>query len=144
MSDPAARSKLDALGDILGVDDTEEIERPEEPLGIAKILGDASQTRDPSSGSRPDAVDQPAPAAARPEEPARSEKSPGGPPKPARRRDRTDRSGSASPAKVLKRTSTTLPGELVPRLKAAHARRWGVPAARRVRARAPAPRRGHR
>jgi len=112
------KSKLDALGDALGVtDDTRDIERPKSGRGLASVLGDKMVVDDdpPEAEAAFEQPPNPTPAAASPAD-KRESSSP--------RRLRTDATHSVSPSK---KTSATIPVSLVQRLRDAKQKRWDLP-----------------
>ncbi len=120
MTDPKA--KLESLGEILGVDDSMPMERPDPRRGVGEIL--AGGGGDPNvDGAPADAPAQP-PVDALPA--SRSTPPTLHPIKPAERPPQAASRGDA-PQRTL-RSSATLPAELVERLDVAKARRWTFPA----------------
>lgn len=113
-------SKFDLLGDILGVDDTEEIERPERRRGVGEVLtGRAPQPEPDDEEGAPSKPPEARPIAkprplvpASPSTPARS---------PAATRRRDPRDGVPK-----QRTSSTVPVEITSRLEEARGRRWSI------------------
>lgn len=112
-------SKLDRLGDILGVDDTDDLPRPEPRRGVGEVLARgvpsvATQQSEPGSRGLQD-------SAAESESYRRDGR--------ARRAepDRPRRSRELASSKVpMHRTTSTVPIGLVERLEVARSQRWVV------------------
>lgn len=113
-------SKLDKLGDILGIDDTEELPRPEPRRGVGEVLaGRVPAASSPDNG----------PQASSPVSPPLQPREPANRPKPELRApgERVARRGPRQSADVpMHRTTSTVPVEVIARLDEARDRRWTV------------------
>lgn len=113
----SSKSKLDALGDVLGVtDDTRDIERPKPGRGLSAVLGNKMVVDDDDDIPEPSAAITIPPA-------ARSKQ----PEPPATRRPPADPlRATPSTTGTTKRTSATVPVSLVRRLRDAKHKRWDL------------------
>lgn len=113
------KSKLEALEGILGVDETDSLERPEPRRGIGDVLSSGAERAESAAETRPPSSDAGAP---RPETP---------PTAPAKRvvkaaASATPRRAATEDRLVVRRTSASLPVDLDIRFDAAKERRWAA------------------
>jgi|GEM_PF-2220308 len=117
------KSKLDALGDVLGVtDDTRDIERPQAGRGLASVLGKKMVVDDEPETSNREANEK---AETAPRSIASRE--PLSPADAAPTPVTMTTSVVASTSGVSKKTSATVPVGLVRRLREAKQKRWDLP-----------------